>query len=405
MQALNVVVSRLVPGALNVLALLVLALWLSREAYGVASTLIATATSAADLLFGGIIYSTLVHYSEHRARGKEERYESLHVANTMFLAVLVGVAGFGLAWIGMIDWRLVAAAIGFGTYTSIQEISHARLQFYRFATGSCAQSLAFLGLAFTTVRADPTVPTTLEAFAISYALGALISGVLVKPQLTRPSFTRLKAAFSLGSFPTLSNLGISIFVLGCRYLLLFFGRRDLLGIFSFSLDIAQRGVGIFLSLATFALVPHALRNSNVGDVRTLWSALSKGWLAATAVSLLGAAVIMALAATHMVGPLNRPVYEPISFGLICCAVIANRGSKMVLSPIAMRLRRTRVLLTPLFFIAPVSLALAAAGIYLRVPYAVELVYMFAFATWAACNYYSLVPGLRSESTAPAVRHG
>jgi hypothetical protein len=250
------------------------------------------------------------------------------------------------------------------------------------------------------VRADPTVPTTLEAFAISYAIGALTSVILVRPRLTRPSPTRLKAAFSLGGIPTLSNLSVNCFALGCRYLLLFFGRSDALGVFAFSVDIAQRGVGIFLSLATFALVPHALKNSNVGDAKALWHMLGKGWAGATAVSLLGAAAIMGLAATHLFGPLNRPVYEPVSFGLICFAVIMYRSSKMVLSPIAMRIRRTHVLLTPLFVIAPVSFLLVAAGLYLRIPYAVELVYTFAFATWAICNYFALVPGLRSRTAVP-----
>jgi O-antigen/teichoic acid export membrane protein len=399
-QAANVGLSRLVPGGLNVVALLALAAWLSPKSYGVASTYIATATATANLLFGGIIQSALVHHSEHRARGKERRYESLHVANTLVLSAVIGAGSLALVWAGALDWRIAAATVATGAYTAIQEISHANLQFYRFAVGSCAQSLAFLGLAFVMVEPSPTIANTLEAFAYSYAIGTVISMMLVKPHLTRPSPRLLKTAFSLGTMPALSNLGLSLFALGCRYLLMFFGRADALGIFSFSLDVAQRGVGIFLNLTAFALVPHALKNSNVNDVGALWNALAKGWLGAAAVSLLGAAAIMALAATHLLGPLNRPVYEPISFGLICLAVIISRSSKMVLSPIAMRLRRTQVLLTPLFVIAPIALALAGAGIYLRFPYAVELIYTFTFAVWAACNYYALAPRQRNPASAP-----
>jgi hypothetical protein len=402
-RIVEVAVSRLVPGALNVLALLVLAWWLSRESYGLASTYIATATAASDLLFGGIIYSTLVHYSEQRARGKHERYESLHVANTLLLASAISAVGFAFAAAGLFNARLVAVSVAFGTYTSIQEISHARLQFYRFAIGSCAQSLVVLGLAFAMVRPDPTVANTLDAFALSYALGALISVVLVRPRITMPSLTRLRSAFGLGSIPTLSNLGVSIFALGCRYLLLFFDRRDALGVFSFSLDIAQRGVGIFINLATFALVPQALKNSQGMHAIELWNALKRGWTGAVAVSLFGAATIMAIAATHLFGPFNRPVYQPISFGLICIAVIVARSSKMVLSPVAMRLRRTRVLLQPLFFIAPAALGMLMLGLHLRIPYSVELVYTFAFIAWAVSSYRALVPQLQESAAAPAGR--
>jgi hypothetical protein len=113
--------------------------------------------------------------------------------------------------------------------------------------------------------------------------------------------------------------------------------------------------------------------------------------------MLGAAAIMVLASTHLFGPLNRPVYEPVSFALICVAVILNRSSKMVLSPVAMRLRRTRVLLQPLLFIAPAALGLLMLGLYLRIPYAVELVYTLAFIAWAASSYRLLVPRLRESA--------
>lgn len=396
-KAANIFVSRLIPGAISVFALLMLATWLSRESYGIASTYIATASAAADLLFGPIIHSTLVHYSEHRARGDHRKFEALHLTHTLVLAAAVAVPGLALVWVGLLDWRIVAAVVAFGAHTSIQEIAHARLQFYRFAIGSGTQSLVFLGLAYILVRPDPTVWNAIEAFAISYAAGALVSAALIGPRLTRPHLASLKEAFSLGIVPTVSNLCVSGFNLGCRYLLLLFGRSDLLGIFAFSIDIAQRGVGIFLNLATFALVPHALKKSEKADAEQLWSSLRRGWAAAVIVAVSGAAAIMLLAASQMVPPLNRPVYDAVSFGLVCLAVILYRSSKMVLSPVAMRLRRTSVLLKPILFIAPVGLGLLALGLQMRVPYAVELVYSLTFAAWAATSYRLLVPQLRRQS--------
>jgi hypothetical protein len=384
-QAANVLVSRLVPGALNVVALLALAAWLSRQSYGLASTFIATATAGADILFGPIYHSVLVHYSEHRARGEHRRFESVHLANTLLLAAAVGAGGVILAVTGLVDWRIVAAIAAVGSYTSVQEISHARLQFYRFAVGSSSQSLAFLLLAYLMVRPNPTVETAVEAFAISYAIGAFFSALLVRPNVTLPSIPMLKSAFSLGTMPALSNLVVTAFGLACRYVMLLFGRADALGVFSFSLDIAQRGVGIFINLATFAIVPHALKSSEGGTARELWRRLARGWSAAVLVSLTGAAAIIGLGATHVFEPLNRPIYDPVSFGLICVAVIVSRSSKMLLSPVAMRLRRTRLLLTPMLFVAPIVMALVLLGLALRVPYTVELGFTVAFivSSWFA----------------------
>ncbi len=406
-QAAHVLVSRLVPGALNVVALLALAAYLSRQSYGLASTFIATSTAGADVLFGPIYHSVLVHYSEHRARGEDKRFESVHLSNTLLLTATVSAAGAILAAIGLVDWRIVAAMAAVGSYTSIQEISHARLQFYRFAIGSSSQSTAFLLLAYLMVRTGPTVEAAVEAFAMSYAIGAIVSAVLVRPRLAPPSLPMLKSAFSLGTMPTLSNLVLTAFGLGCRYVMLFFGRGDALGIFSFSLDIAQRGVGIFINLATFAIVPHALKSSEGGNARELWRRLAKGWSVAVGVSLAGAAAIILLGLTHLFPPLNRPVYDPVSFGLICIAVIVSRSSKMLLSPVAMRIRRTRLLLTPMLVVAPSVLAMIFLGLIFHVPYTVEVGFMLAFLLSSWLGYWRIMRHLddpQPPATARAASH-
>ena len=396
-QAAEIVISRVVPGVLNLVALVVLAGWLSPQSYGLASTYIATATAAAGLLLGPVIQSILVHHSEHHARGEQARYESIHLANTCLVAAIIGLGGMALVWAGVMDWRIVAAVVAVGAYTSLLEISHARLQFYRYAVGSSSQSVLFLLLAFLVVRPDPTVSNVLEVFAVSYAVGALVSALLVTPRPALPNLSMLKEAFAIGTVPTLSNLAVSGFSLGCRYLLLLFGQREALGTLSFSLDIAQRGVGIFINFATFAIVPVALRSAQSGGARQLWLKLARGWVVAVLVSLLGAAAIMAAAATGQIGALNSAVYDPISFALISIAVIVNRSSKMVLSPVAMRLRRTAALLTPLLVISPAALAVTALGLYLQIPYVVEIVYTLAFVLWAAASYRSLSPRLREDS--------
>lgn len=392
-EAVEVVVLRLVPGLINLLAFLSLATWLSRESYGVASTYIATAGAASNLIFGPLVHSTLIHHSEHWKRGEQARFERVHVANTLLIGVGAVVIGVLAASTGLFDWRIAAAATALGIYTAVQEISHARLQFVRFGIGSTAQSLAFLALAFALVRGDASVERALDAFTISYVAGAALSLLLARTGVARPSLKMLKDAYAIGTMPALSNLAVDAFTLGCRYVLLAFGRLDALGIFSFSVDLAQRTVGIFVNLATFAVVPRALKASGDGEIRELWQTLVRGWAWAVGIALLSATAILAVGTTALLPALNRSVFDPVSFALIALAVIVNRSGKMLLSPVAMRLRRTRHLLMPLIVIAPAVLVLVAIGIQARLPYAVEIGYAVAFAAWIAAAYRSLVPSV------------
>lgn len=395
---------RLVPGAINVVAFIALAAWLSGEAYGLASTYIASAAAASSLLFGPLVHSALVHHAEHWSRGEQASFERTHLTNTALLCAAAGGAGLLLAFSGLFDWRIAAGAVAIGAYTAIQEISHARLQLVRFAVGSTAQSLAFLGLAFALVRSVPTVERALEAFAASYLVGLVVSVILSGTSVGRPSLRMLKAAYGIGTMPTLSNVAIDAFTLGCRYLLMAFGRLDALGTFSFSIDVAQRTVGIFVNLATFAVVPRALRETEGMDTQRLWRSLARGWAIAVVASALSAAAIIAAAASGAVSALDQAVFDAVSFALVALAVIIVRSGKMMLTPVAMRSRRTIVLLMPLLVIAPAFLGAVAIGVALQVPYSVEFGYAAALLAWVTVAGSLLVRATQRQSEARALFH-
>lgn len=112
---------RLVPGAINVVAFIALAAWLSGEAYGLASTYIASAAAASSLLFGPLVHSALVHHAEHWSRGEQASFERTHLTNTALLCAAAGGAGLLLAFSGLFDWP------GSSDFSSPRFVSNAKI--------------------------------------------------------------------------------------------------------------------------------------------------------------------------------------------------------------------------------------------------------------------------------------
>jgi hypothetical protein len=368
---------RAVPGLINVGALMALATWMSGGTYGLASTYIATSGAVANLVFGPIIQPALVGHAEFSSRGEHREFENSHVTNAVLIGIAVALVGAVLWLTGILNWRITAAVATFGTYTAIQQISQARIQFLVFAVGSTIQSLAFLALSFLIVRHDPVVNRAIEAYAGSYLIGAVISGALVKVRFAKPRPAAFRLAIRMGTGATAWNVASDIFTLGCRYLLIAFGRLDTLGVFAFSIDLAQRSAGFVINLATFAMVPRALKRGRE-DSRALWTTLTRAWLTTAPVALFAVLAIVAIGFAHWLPALNRPVYDPASFVLVSMAIIVSRTGKMLLTPVAIRLRQTRLLLSPLIPASGVGLTFVAMNGVFKLPYSAEIGYLTAF---------------------------
>lgn len=393
--ALEIFIVRLVPGLINVAVLFVLAAWLSRESYGLASTFMATATAAGMFLYGPILHPALVQHAEHSQREQQTAFEHSHATNSLLFSVAICLVGIPLSFTDLLDWRMVAATVAFGFYTAILQICRSRLQFIRFGIGSTAQSVAFFLFALLLVRPDPSSDSVLEAFAASYLLGAIVSGALVNMRFARPSFSNIKESLVIGTAPTLSNAAETLFSLGSRYVLIAIGRMDALGTYSFSLDLAQKTVGIFINIATFGIVPHALKSN---DVRHLWRSLARGSLVAISVSLMSAGAILALGSTSWISALNGLLYDPLSFLIVALGVMINRTGKMMMTPIAIRVRKSRFQLIPILVLSPIGLLFVWAGTILRLPYSIELAYFLTLTAWTVWGYLLLVPRVRDASS-------
>lgn len=396
--AFEILLVRVVPGVINVGVLFVLAAWLSRESYGLASTFMATATAAATFLFGPILQTALVQHAEHSEGPEQRTFEHGHATNALLMALVVCLVGLPPSYMGLFDWRMVACTAVFGFYTAILQISRSRLQFYRFGIGSTAQSVAFLLFSFLLVRPDPSIQNVLEAFGASYLAGAVASGALVNLRFAKPDWRKIREILVLGAAPTLSNVSETVFSLGSRYILVAVGRVDALGTYSFSLDLAQKTVAIFINIATFGIVPHALKSN---DVRHLWRSLARGSLVALLVSVASAGFILLLGLTTWISALNGLLYDPVSFIIVSLAVMINRTGKMMLTPVSMRVRRAHIQLIPMIVMSPIGLLIVWAGTAARVPYAIELGYLVTLTAWTVWGYQLLFPRVRELSSSTA----
>lgn len=374
---------RFLPGIINLFVLISLAAWMSTKTYGIVSTYIATSGALANFLFGHIILSALALHSEYVARGEQKAFEQFLVTISTAFAMLVGSLALILWLAGIPFWTVLIATGAFAAYTAIQEILHARVQFIRFAIASTVQSASFLALAFLWVRPSPGMETALLAFAASYAIGAVASALLSRTAPMRLSGPYLKDSLRVGTPITLSNGAADAFALGCRYLLVLFGAFQVLGVFSFSLDLAQKTVGVFINAATFATVARAFKGSASVKLRALRGQLWRGATIAAGIALMSLCALIVLGTLGIVQALDRPVYDPISLIIVSVAVIANRTGKMVITPLALRLKQTGIVLTAFAIAAPIAFIVAAGGILLGLAYAVEIGYVIAFVLWVA----------------------
>lgn len=396
--AAEVVLVRVVPGLVNVGVLILLAQWLTPAEFGLSSTYIATSLAAANLIFGPLMQSALVLHSEHGAAGRQDWFERKHLANIISLS-LVTLALAPLAFAASLEWRMVALISGFGLYSCALQLSQARMQFIRFGIASMTQSLVLVVLAFAMVRPGGSIEEVLELYSVSYVAGTIVSLILRRARPSLPSFPLFKASVRAGVSAALSNATSDIFTLGSRYLLVWTGQLQLLAIFSFSVDLAQRTVGFCINIATFAVVPHALNATKGAPVNELWTRLARGWSLSLVAALGSTVAILLVGTTSLIGAFDRPVYDAISFAIVALGVTAHRSAKMVVTPVAIRLRRTRPLVLPYLLISPVALVLVYLGLTLNAPYAVEIGYFLAFAAWGLAVYLLVIPAMRRADCA------
>lgn len=351
---------RALPGLINLGVLLLLSEWLSVPAFGLYSTGIAVAGFVASMTFGPLAFSVVAHHARHDVAGLGGRYEAGLFTTALALAcALLGVAGMA-AMVDLVSWTYAAPAAALGFYTVVLEFPRARLKYWHYGTASLFQSIAFLAAAAVFVREAGNPHAALQAFTLSYALAAVISlGFSGWPRLTKPDLDLLIPSLRTGGGYTLSIAVENGLYLGMRFVVMAIGSPHLLGVFSFSIDLAQRVVGIFANIASFVVVPMAFKNDfadNEQFERTLYAGGAVAFLMCSA-ALVG---IHAAHASGLVPILDTPVFEPLTFTIVSAAVVINRLKKLVIDPFVLRAGRASALATGFVFGTPVAIGTAIA---------------------------------------------
>jgi O-antigen/teichoic acid export membrane protein len=335
----RIVLLRAVPGGLNLLALMYVALLVDVAAYGQFSLGIAVAT-AVGILVGSPVTQTLVaNFAIYESGGKAEEYLSALFSFSLLASSLATLLGGVAAIIFGFSFALPAAIFTFCLHNLLQEILRAQLREVTYAAIAVSQSVSFVGLCWLWVSYDARFTVAMSAFALSYGVSTLLSLLVLR--LPRPQPRRLLSLKDqvLGG----AKLSVAMIIdqassLGLRAIAGVFGGPDAMGTFSFALDLSQRSVGFLVGAASFSFVPRAFKADAGGHRDQFNKILLKGGLISALAALVAVAVMVA-AFQFEVPFIPHNAFAPLTFVLVSCGIAGNRLVKLLLYPHALRLQR------------------------------------------------------------------
>ncbi|WP_127091177.1 hypothetical protein [Aquabacter cavernae] len=379
---------RALPGVLNLLALVALSDRLTPSAFGLYSTAVAVAGFITSMVFGPLTASIVAHHAKHDVEGRAGLYESTVFTTALAIALILAAITGIISSMGLLSWTYIAPAIALGIYTLVLEFSRARLNFWSYGIASVFQSIAFLAAIVILVQDRDTSTQALLAFTLSYVLAIVVSlGLSGWPRLIAPDIGLLIPTIRSGGGYTLSIALENGLYLGMRFVVMLFGSSQALGVFSFSVDLAQRVVGIFTNITSFIVVPLAFRGQASGASR-FNSTLYKGGAIALLVSIAALVCTHALRELGIVPVLNGPLFDPAAFTIISFAVIVNRLKKLTIDPFALRANRAAILVFGFAVATPIALGLAI-GFQKVSPLAAPAAYLCGYIIAAISTFIAL----------------
>jgi hypothetical protein len=247
-----------------------------------------------------------------------------------------------------------------GIYTLALEFPRARLKYRFYGIVSLFQSFAFFGCTALLARTPDKPEAVINAFIISYSVAATIAfSINGWPRLTRLNLKYLTPTFFSGCSYTLSTALENILYLGMRFIVMLTGSTSQLGVFSFSVDLAQRVIGVFANIISFTAVPLAF-NKNRTNERLFNNMLLKAGLVALLVCSSSLAAVLAAQSSGFVPALSGPLFDSATFIIISVAIIINRIKKIIIDPQALRENRASLLPLGFAIASPIALFLAIA---------------------------------------------
>lgn len=356
--------SRVMPGVLNLLTIVVIGRVLPVVDYGQFSLLLAAIALGAGVVIGPVDQAIVpLHARGSHAMGKE-RFEGAALGYTV-----VAVAGLAapltvLALFGLGHWSWVVWFAGAAFFRVLQPILRARLQFWRLGAAANAQALAGLALVQLFLPETPDTARAVLLYGAGLCIGACVAWGLIGFSVPRwPDRAFMKATVPVGAGLTLSSLAEGFLFLGARAVIALFGAAHFLGVFSFTADLVQRSVGVVINIAGFAILPRAYARSAQGDDGAFRNMLWRGALGAGGLSVFLFAAIMGLSHHGLGAKYLGPGFDQTVFIAVSIAVVVNRVKKLVVDPVLVSRGRVRAIPLAYIVVGPPGLFAMAVALF------------------------------------------
>ncbi|MBO9378988.1 hypothetical protein GG804_19655 [Sphingomonas histidinilytica] len=332
----EVLVLRAAPGLLNLWALLLLGDWLPPAQYGVYSVGIVAAGFASSVVFGPLLMAVVSQHAHLDARGEREAYESSFLSLTIITALITALLGLLGYWLNLLRLEWIWAAVFPGIYNNIQELLRARIKIFSYGISSLLQSVIYLSAVYLIICFDGSVGGVWYAFSLSYAIASVMSAYFLGfPKIGKPDMSIMSSTWGIGFGYVLSTMAEQLMFLGTRWVVSVFGNPILLGVFSFSVDLAQRTVGFMVNTASFVFVPLAFKERAKNSDREFTMVLIRGAAMSFALSILTFFVLVGARELEAIPGLDGENFDTITFAIVSLAVVLNRQKKLIADPFAM----------------------------------------------------------------------
>lgn len=342
------------PAAVNFGSLILVSSRLSASVFGTFSTVLATTVFLANIGVGPVLNSIISQYAGFERDGMRAQFEGQIHTLMLSAFVFAGVIAVIHSDVGLVAFVVAA----YGTLLVHQELQRARLRIRSFGIVATTQAVAFAILAYLRLHANSGALETVALYGISVGVAILLSYMIsgvAKPAI--PRWEILREPIAIGFSYTISSMSSQSIILLVRYLTAAFASPNILGIVSFSIDLAQRVVTFVISSMAFAFVPLAFRQDAAGKHELFSKTLVTGTVVATGLSLAAALAIIAVESFGFFVSASSTPFELSSFSLIAAGVIIVRVGVIGLDPFAMRARQTRTLIIGYVAAAAVVLVL------------------------------------------------
>ncbi|MFB9146800.1 lipopolysaccharide biosynthesis protein [Halomonas alkalicola] len=387
----EVMFARVLPGALNLLVIILVGRYLSAVEYGQFSLLLATITLFVSVVIGPIEQAIVpLHARQALAEGKGS-FEGQLLGAIVFIVGVLGILTLGFVLLGLVQpaWLLLFLSSSFSRV--FQPILRARLQFWSYGLAEIMKAAVALVFVVLFLRYTPDASTAVLLYAIGLFTGTVVGWILAGFPLPRlPNRAFFKNVIPVGTGLTSSTLAEALLFVGARYVIMLFGSPQFLGVFSFALDLAQRSVGVMINIASFAIIPRAYVKSAQGDDRVFRKMLVRGALTAGGMSLIVFTGIMGLEYFGIIAQYLGDGFSEFAFIAVSAAVVINRLKKLSVDPVLVSRGIIRAIPMAYIMVGPFSLLLISGALLLDSEALVLAIYaisyfLVALLTLAACR--------------------